>query len=177
LASFPKEGLLSAAYRSDVDGLRAISVALVLCFHLGLLGLSGGFIGVDVFFVISGYLITGVIFGSIADKNFSLAKFYDRRARRILPMLITVVVASALAGYVLLYPGDYRALASSAFAALLGWSNIFFFHNTGYFDIPSQTMPLLHTWSLGVEEQFYWSGLLRSLPAASLSATRSEFGR
>jgi len=87
--------------------------------------------------------------------NFSLAKFYDRRARRILPMLITVVMASALAGYVLLYPGDYRAFASSAFAALLGWSNIFFFHDTGYFDIPSQTMPLLHTWSLGVEEQFY----------------------
>jgi len=146
---------LPNVYRSDVDGLRAISVALVLFFHLGLPGLSGGFVGVDVFFVISGYLITGVIFGGIADKNFSLAKFYDRRARRILPMLITVVMASALVGYVLLYPGDYRAFASSAFAALLGWSNVFFFQNTGYFDIPSQTMPLLHTWSLGVEEQFY----------------------
>ncbi|MFY9953677.1 acyltransferase family protein [Bradyrhizobium sp.] len=146
---------MSNAYRSDVDGLRAISVALVILFHLGLPGFGGGFIGVDVFFVISGFLITGVIFEGIEGNSFSLARFYDRRARRILPMLVTVVLASAVAGYVLLYPGDYRAFASSAIAALLGWSNIFFLHNTGYFDIPSQTMPLLHTWSLGVEEQFY----------------------
>ena len=95
---------MSNAYRSDVDGLRAISVALVILFHLGLPGFGGGFIGVDVFFVISGFLITGVIFEGIEGNSFSLARFYDRRARRILPMLITVVMASAIAGYILLYP-------------------------------------------------------------------------
>ena len=146
---------LSPEYRGDIDGLRAISVALVVCFHLGVPLLSGGFIGVDVFFVISGFLISGVILEGVSTKTLSLAKFYDRRIRRILPMLVVVTLASTLAGYLLLYPGDYRALAKSAVAALLGWSNIFFLNNTGYFDIPSQTMPLLHTWSLGVEEQFY----------------------
>jgi len=141
---------LSDRYRSDVDRLRTTSVAIVLFFHIGLSGLGGGFVGVDIFFVISGFLITGVIFEGIAANSFSLAWFYDRRARRILPMQITMVSASTLAGFVFLYPGDYRAFASSALAALLGWSNIFFLQNTGYFDIPSQTMPLLHTWSLGV---------------------------
>jgi peptidoglycan/LPS O-acetylase OafA/YrhL len=149
-------------YRADIDGLRAISVILVVAFHLGAPHAGGGFVGVDVFFVISGFLITGVIVGDIERGSFSVVKFYDRRARRILPMLITVVLASAAAGYILLYPGDYRAFGASAIAALLGWSNIFFLHNTGYFDIPAQTMPLLHTWSLGVEEQFYlvWPAVL-----------------
>jgi peptidoglycan/LPS O-acetylase OafA/YrhL len=146
---------LAVAYRPDIDGLRAISVVLVVAFHLGVPYAGGGFVGVDVFFVISGFLITGVIFGEVERGTFSIARFYDRRARRILPMLIIIVLFSATAGYIMLYPGDYRAFGASALAALLGWSNIFFLHHTGYFDIPSQTMPLLHTWSLGVEEQFY----------------------
>jgi len=149
-------------YRPDIDGLRAIAVSLVVVFHTFPSALPGGFVGVDVFFVVSGFLITGIIFSQLDRGLFSIAQFYDRRARRILPMLITVTLASAVAGYILLYPGDYRAFGSSAVAALLAWSNIFFLHHTGYFDIPSQTMPLLHTWSLGVEEQFYlvWPALL-----------------
>jgi peptidoglycan/LPS O-acetylase OafA/YrhL len=156
-------------YRADVDGLRAVSIILVLAFHLGLNG--GGFVGVDVFFVISGYLITGLIYGGMEDQKFTLKGFYERRARRILPALITVVLATAAAGYVLLYPGDYATFGRSALFALVGLSNVFFLDNTGYFDLPSQSMPLLHTWSLGVEEQFYvcWPALLL--------AGRKIFGR
>jgi peptidoglycan/LPS O-acetylase OafA/YrhL len=141
-------------YRADIDGLRAISVLLVLFFHLGI-GVHGGFIGVDVFFVISGYLITGIILSEITAGQFSLLDFYERRARRILPALITVVLMVMLAGYFLLYPDDYTTLGKSAVAALGAASNFFFLFNTGYFDAPAQTEPLLHTWSLGVEEQFY----------------------
>jgi peptidoglycan/LPS O-acetylase OafA/YrhL len=153
---------MKRTYRADIDGLRAISVACVILFHLNVPGFGGGFIGVDVFFVISGFLITGLIIENIERDVFSFIRFYERRARRILPMLITVVIASAGAGYFFLMPGDYKALGSSAIAALLAWSNFYFLHHTGYFDIPSQTMPLLHTWSLGVEEQFYlaWPAVL-----------------
>jgi peptidoglycan/LPS O-acetylase OafA/YrhL len=146
---------MSHTYRADIDGLRAISVALVILFHLDAPGFGGGFVGVDVFFVISGFLITGLIFDGVERGGFSVVRFYERRARRILPMLITVVAASAVAGWFLLSPGDYEAFGGSAIAAVLAWSNFYFLHNTGYFDIPAQSMPLLHTWSLGVEEQFY----------------------
>jgi peptidoglycan/LPS O-acetylase OafA/YrhL len=151
-----------AHYRPDLDGLRAVAVIAVVLFHAFPDLAPGGFIGVDVFFVISGFLITGLIFTDIEAGHFSFGRFYARRARRILPMLVVIVLVSAVVGYVLLYPGDYRAFGSSAIAALLGWSNFFFLHNTGYFDIPSQTMPLLHTWSLGVEEQFYliWPAII-----------------
>jgi peptidoglycan/LPS O-acetylase OafA/YrhL len=146
---------VSHAYRADIDGLRAISVALVILFHLDVPGFGGGFVGVDVFFVISGFLITGLIFDGLERESFSFVRFYERRARRILPMLIIVAATSAAAGWFLLSPGDYEAFGGSAIAAVLAWSNFYFLHNTGYFDIPAQLMPLLHTWSLGVEEQFY----------------------
>jgi len=154
--------MTAANYRPDIDGLRAIAVSLVVAFHSFPSGLPGGFVGVDVFFVISGFLITGIILDQLDRGFFSISQFYARRVRRILPMLIVITLASGAAGYILLYPGDYRAFGLSAIAALLAWSNIFFLHHTGYFDVPSQTMPLLHTWSLGVEEQFYlvWPGLL-----------------
>ena len=144
-------------------------MVVVIAFHLGLIG--GGFVGVDVFFVISGYLITGIIYREMLEGRFTIRGFYERRARRILPALIVVVLATAAAGYVLLYPGNYAAFGRSALSALVGVSNIFFLTNTGYFDAPSQTMPLLHTWSLGVEEQFYlvW-------PAVLIGVTRL-FGR
>ncbi|MGI3902457.1 MAG: acyltransferase family protein [Janthinobacterium lividum] len=147
-------------YRSDIDGLRAISVALVFAFHLGLIG--GGFIGVDVFFVISGCLITGIIHAELEGGRFTFKEFYERRARRILPALLTMIVATAAGGYILLYPGDYETFGRSSLYALAGLSNIFFMTHTGYFDLPSQNMPLLHTWSLGVEEQFYvlWPAVL-----------------
>jgi peptidoglycan/LPS O-acetylase OafA/YrhL len=131
-------------YRADIDGLRAISVMLVILFHLDVPGFGGGFVGVDVFFVISGFLITGLIFDGIEREAFSFVRFYERRARRILPMLIVVVLVSAAAGYFLLSPGDYRAFGESARAALLAWSNFYFLHNTGYFDIPASS--LLSSW-------------------------------
>ena len=151
---------MSLAYRRDIDGLRGVAVIIVMLYHLG--WISAGFIGVDVFFVISGYLITGLIWSDVCEERFTFAGFYGRRARRILPALIVVVTVSAIAGYVLLYPSDYVTFGRSALSALFGISNFYFFSNTGYFDIPAQSMPLLHTWSLGVEEQFYlvWPALL-----------------
>ncbi len=140
-------------YRSDIDGLRAASVSLVVLYHMRLV--SGGFVGVDVFFVISGYLITGIIFEDIEGGRFSLLSFYARRMKRILPALLVMIAAVMLAGYALLLPGDYIAAAWSAVHAAGSVGNLWFLEHSGYFDPASGTMPLLHTWSLGVEEQFY----------------------
>lgn len=142
-------------YRADIDGLRAIAVISVVLFHLGLSGLSGGFVGVDIFFVISGYLITGVLLKDIDADRFSLARFYERRARRILPALFFMLaVMTVLAGMVLV-PTMFRIFGASMVAASLSVANFRFWAETGYFDPDSTTMLLLHTWSLGVEEQFY----------------------
>ncbi|QIO34160.1 acyltransferase family protein [Bradyrhizobium sp. 1(2017)] len=148
-------------YRRDIDGLRAIAVVTVLLFHYGA-PLRGGFTGVDVFFVISGFLITQVLVNEIAAGTFSVLAFYDRRMRRILPALLMMLATSLMAGLVLLLPGEYTHLASSAAAAAFGVSNFFFLAHTGYFDQTADLMPLLHTWSLAVEEQFYlvWPLLL-----------------
>ncbi|MEP9369114.1 acyltransferase family protein [Xanthobacter sp. VNH20] len=149
-------------YRLDIDGVRAIAVLSVLLFHLGVPGVPGGFVGVDVFFVISGYLITANIVADVRDGSFSLLRFYDRRVRRIVPALALVVLATLVAGSFILTPGDYAVLGRSAAYAAGGISNFFFLRNTGYFNAAAETMPLLHTWSLGVEEQFYvvWPLLL-----------------
>jgi peptidoglycan/LPS O-acetylase OafA/YrhL len=149
-------------YRSDIDGLRAISIAIVVLFHLGFSSLPGGFVGVDVFFVISGYLITGILVRDIEGGPFSLLSFYERRIKRILPALFVMLVIVIGLGSVFLMPGDYDTMARSAAYAVFSLSNIFFSNNTGYFDAISGTMPLLHTWSLAVEEQFYlvWPILL-----------------
>lgn len=142
-------------YRADVDGLRAVAILPVLLFHAGLSGFSGGYVGVDIFFVISGYLITGIIAREIDRGDFSILAFYERRARRILPALIPVI-AVALAGAAWLYlPGDFESVPRSAIAALLFVSNLGFFMETGYFQGGAETKPLLHTWSLAIEEQFY----------------------
>jgi peptidoglycan/LPS O-acetylase OafA/YrhL len=142
-------------YRAEVDGLRAISVALVVLFHLAGASVPGGFVGVDVFFVISGYLISRILLAAMAAGTFSLRWFYERRMRRIIPALFAILAFCLVAGYVLLTPGDYRQFARSALYALAGVSNVYFLDNTGYFDGGAEFMPLLHTWSLGVEEQFY----------------------
>ncbi|OYX66112.1 MAG: hypothetical protein B7Y95_23850 [Rhizobiales bacterium 32-66-11] len=142
-------------YRADIDGIRAIAVSLVLMFHAGFSFLPGGFIGVDVFFVISGYLITDNLLQAMRAGSFSLLDFYDRRVRRILPALLVVIAATLAAGFLILAPGAYAVLGRSAAFAALGLSNFFFFRNTGYFDGAAEAMPLLHTWSLAVEEQFY----------------------
>ena len=149
-------------YRADIDGLRAVSVISVMLVHYGVGGIPGGFTGVDIFFVISGYLITSIIWGELSRGEFSIAGFYARRFRRILPALVTVLVVVLAAGSVLLTPDMYLRVAQSAIAAALGFGNIFFYANTGYFDAEAKAQPLLHTWSLGVEEQFYlvWPLLL-----------------
>lgn len=141
-------------YRPDVDGLRAVAVGMVLLYHANL-GFPGGFVGVDVFFVISGFLITGLILKEQNAGEFSLANFWVRRIRRIIPASTVVVFATLLAGFFLLLPDDYTSLSKSAVAQQLMLSNVFFWRSTGYFDGPAELMPLLHTWSLAVEEQFY----------------------
>lgn len=154
------------AYRPEIDGLRAVAVLSVLVYHYSAPFpwplLPGGFTGVDVFFVISGFLITSKLSDDIRSGTFSILEFYDRRIRRILPALLVMLAVTLLAGQFLLMPGDYKAMAASAAAAAFGASNFFFLFNTSYFDQAANLMPLLHTWSLGVEEQFYlvWPILL-----------------
>lgn len=142
-------------YRADIDGLRALAVVPVVAFHAGLPAVGGGYVGVDIFFVISGYLITSIITSEIDAGHFSLATFYQRRVRRIFPALITVLIFCSIAGYLLMTPDDYKMLGQSAVATTLFVSNIFFWRQTNYFDAPVSENPLLHTWSLAIEEQFY----------------------
>ena len=143
------------AYRRDIDGLRAIAVLTVILFHFKISGIPGGFVGVDVFFVISGYLITGIIDRSAREGTFSARRFYMRRVRRLAPALLAVVAACLCAGMILLSTFEFLDLSMSSIFAVLSVSNIFFWLNSGYFDLQSELKPLLHTWSLGVEEQFY----------------------
>ena len=142
-------------YRSDIDGLRAIAVLSVVLYHFGIGGLQGGFVGVDVFFVISGYLITGIIQSELARGEFTLARFYERRARRIFPALFVMLLVTMLAGLFVLLPSDLARLGQAATATVLFVSNALYFRQSGYFDDASDFNALLHTWSLGVEEQFY----------------------
>ncbi len=141
-------------YRPDIDGLRAVAVVLVLLFH-GKLGFQGGFVGVDVFFVISGFVITGLFLKEHHAREFCLYDFWLRRVRRILPACAVMVVASLTVGYFILFPDDYQELALSAIAVQTLSANHFFLKNTGYFSGNGELKPLLHTWSLAVEEQFY----------------------
>jgi len=142
-------------YRADIDGLRGFAVLAVVWFHSGLPGIAGGFAGVDIFYVISGYLITLIIHREVARNEFSFANFYERRVRRIAPALLLVTAAATLAGYALLLPYELDQFGQSAVAAVGMVSNIFFWRTGGYFALTETTVPLLHSWSLGVEEQFY----------------------
>ena len=142
-------------YRPEIDGLRAIAVAAVILFHAGFALFSGGFIGVDVFFVISGFLITSIIVEELKTERFSVIRFYERRARRILPALFTVMAVCVPFAYRLLSPDDLKDFAQSLAAICLFASNILFWGESGYFDTQAELKPLLHTWSLAVEEQFY----------------------
>ena len=143
-------------YRVDIDGLRTLAVIPVVLFHAGFSFFSGGYIGVDIFFVISGYLITSILLNEI-EKNdsISLTQFYVRRARRILPALCSLILIVLIIGYFILFPDDYLALAKSAIASILFIPNIHFWQSTGYFAVEASSTPLLHTWSLGIEEQYY----------------------
>ena len=142
-------------YRAEIDGLRALAVLPVILFHAGFEWFSGGFVGVDVFFVISGYLITTIIISEMAEGNFSIVNFYERRARRILPALFFVMAACLPFAWALLTPGDLRDFGQSLVAVSTFSSNILFWIESGYFSTESELKPLLHTWSLAVEEQFY----------------------
>lgn len=142
-------------YQQHIDGLRAIAVLAVLGDHLGFRLLSGGYVGVDIFFVISGYLITSIIAGDLDAGTFSFRTFYERRVRRILPALVVVVAAVLAASFAVLLPLELVDVSKSALASLLSVANIWFWTQVGYFDGAAYEKPLLHTWSLGVEEQFY----------------------
>lgn len=143
------------AYRREIDGLRALAVVPVVLFHAGLEFFSGGFVGVDVFFVISGYLITSILLSQIEAGSFSLKSFYERRARRILPALFLVTACSCVAAWFLLIPPDMEEFARSVSYVPFFLSNVFFYQLQGYFGSQAELAPLLHTWSLAVEEQYY----------------------
>src|SRR5450755_3821651 len=138
-------------YRPEIDGLRAVAVLVVILYHAGLKGFSGGFVGVDVFFVISGYLITTIILTERERGSFSLIRFYERRARRILPALFVVMAACLVAAWIVLVPGDLKKFGRSVVAVSVFASNILFRIESGYFDTEATLKPLLHTWSLAVE--------------------------
>jgi peptidoglycan/LPS O-acetylase OafA/YrhL len=143
----------SSPHRDDIDSLRAIAVTLVIAYHFGTGG--GGFVGVDIFFVISGFLIGGILDREMGEGRFSLVRFYERRVRRIFPALFAMLALCVAAASLWLFPADLQRFGESAAAAALFWSNIFFNATSGYWDAAASTKPLLHTWSLAVEEQFY----------------------
>lgn len=149
-------------YRADIDGLRAIAVLAVVGFHAFPSVVRGGFVGVDVFFVISGFLISSIIFGSLDRSSFSFSEFYGRRIRRIFPALITVLLVTLVAGWFLLFVDEYAQLGKHTAAGAGFVSNLVLWGESGYFDNSAETKPLLHLWSLGIEEQFYivWPILL-----------------
>ncbi len=143
-------------HRTDIDGLRALAIIPVIFFHLGVSGFGGGFVGVDIFFVISGFLITHLIYRELAEGRFSFWQFFERRLRRIVPAATVMTVGTLLAGYfIIIFPIDYADLGQSVFAHAMLLANVFFFRKDDYFAESAETMPLLHTWSLSIEEQFY----------------------
>jgi peptidoglycan/LPS O-acetylase OafA/YrhL/lysophospholipase L1-like esterase len=152
-------------YRASVDGLRGIAILAVLAFHAFPSVVPGGYIGVDVFFVISGFLITSIIVSQLREDRFSFADFYWRRVRRLFPALTVVLIATLLLGWMIMLPNELRQLGKHIIAAAVFMSNIVLWRESGYFDVSAEFKPLLHLWSLGIEEQFYlvWPALLVAL--------------
>ena len=152
----------TSLYRPDIDGLRAVSILLVVGYHAQSWLIPGGFVGVDIFFVISGFLITGIILGQTESGRFSALGFYARRVRRIFPALIVVLAATYFMGWFLLLPDGFADLGKNIAASVAFVSNLFQLRQAGYFAPASADNPLLHLWSLGIEEQFYivWPGVL-----------------
>ncbi|MGB0992839.1 MAG: acyltransferase family protein, partial [Akkermansiaceae bacterium] len=175
----------SLQYRPDIDGLRALAVLPVVLFHANL-GFPGGFVGVDVFFVISGFLITSIIARDIKKGTFSMPYFWERRIRRIFPAAAVLTLVTLIAGAFILLPGQLEDLGKASVAQMFMVSNFYFWQQDGYFAGPSDFEPILHTWSLAVEEQFYFifpillvllykkissSGVIRSLLMVLLLAS------
>lgn len=160
--SEPTPHLSHPKYRADIDGLRAIAVLAVVIFHAFPSALRGGFIGVDIFFVISGFLISTIIYENVKNETFSFRDFYSRRIRRIFPALLVVITATFLFGFFILSADEFSALGKLAAAGIGFVANLVLWSEAGYFDAATETKPLLHLWSLGIEEQFYiiWPLLL-----------------
>lgn len=157
---------MSVAYRPDIDGLRAVAVSSVVLFHAFPELMPGGFVGVDIFFVISGYLITGIVAFDLQAKTFNLVTFYQRRVRRIFPALIVVLAATVFVGLRLLLLDELHSLGKNAVASALFVANLMLLSEVNYFDVDAHLKPLLHLWSLGIEEQFYlvWPLIMWVLP-------------
>jgi len=149
-------------YRKEIDGLRALAVLAVVIFHVGVTQLSGGYLGVDVFFTISGFLITSILIRDLTSERFSFKHFYLRRIRRLIPALLVTIICTWIAGLFFLTPDHLVHLSKSSITAAFSISNIFFWMDAGYFSDAALNKPLLHSWSLSVEEQFYliWPALL-----------------
>jgi peptidoglycan/LPS O-acetylase OafA/YrhL len=160
--------MAASRYRPDIDGLRAVAVLSVVFFHAGMDEFSGGFVGVDVFFVISGFLITRLIRDGIDEGTFTFSNFYLRRARRLFPALFFTLCTSLVAGIIILFPEHLERFGGGLLHSILSVSNFYFWSEAGYFDANAELKPLLHTWSLSVEEQFYfvWPSLLFLLLAS-----------
>jgi peptidoglycan/LPS O-acetylase OafA/YrhL len=156
------DGHAYRTFRSDIQALRAVAVLVVLLFHVEFFATPAGFLGVDIFFVISGFVITSQIVRETEAGSFSFTQFYIRRSRRIFPAAVLTVAATVTIGALLLPINEFRSLGISALHSLLGMANLFFWRESGYFDTSAVTKPLLHMWSLSVEEQFYlaWPLLL-----------------
>jgi peptidoglycan/LPS O-acetylase OafA/YrhL len=142
-------------YRKEIDGLRAICILPVIFYHFNFPYFNGGYIGVDIFFVISGYLICSLVIKDINEKRFSLKNFYERRARRILPLLFLVIIVTTLISKILYSPDYFESIIESSLSSTFLFSNFYFWKQSGYFEVGSELNPLFHTWSLSIEEQFY----------------------
>ncbi len=168
---------LNDHYRPDIDGMRAIAVVAVVIHHAFPEAFKGGFVGVDIFFVLSGYLISSIILGQMRKDKFSFADFYARRIKRIFPALLLVLATTLVMGWYILIPNDYRALGKHVFAGSTFLSNFAFWREAGYFDAASASKPLLHLWSLAIEEQFYlfWPLLLLAVTKFKWNPIRFVF--
>jgi hypothetical protein len=164
-------------YRADIDGLRAVAVLLVVGFHAFRSSVPGGFVGVDIFFVISGFLITGIILDAQEKCAFSFRQFYMRRIRRIFPALIIVLTFTFLTSWHLLLPDKMISLGRNLLGGAFFLSNIVLLNETGYFDIAASQKPLLHLWSLGVEEQFYILAACRLVDLPGPASAAASAGR
>jgi peptidoglycan/LPS O-acetylase OafA/YrhL len=162
-------------YRREVDGLRAVAVLPVILFHAGFSVFSGGFVGVDVFFVISGYLITSILMAELEKGDFSIARFYERRARRILPALFVVMLACLPFAYMWMMPLQLKDFAASVVSVVFSLSNLFFISQVNYFAPDAYTQPLLHTWSLAIEEQYYFLFPLMLMAMRKISLRTTAF--